>query len=395
MLRKNLLFLVVLLAVVLMGCGEKQSADYDVCVYGGSSAGVMAAYSATLMGKKVILVHPEKHLGGLSASGLGATDIGNKHAVTGLSRDFYRRLGAHYGKLEAWTFEPHVAEKVFNDLISEADVEVIYHHQLEDVIKKGSEITSVQVKSTQDGKERNIKALRFIDATYVGDLLAAAGVSYTVGRESNDKYNESYNGVQLMDDNQFPPNKKESWHVDPYVEPGNPESGYCYGITNDSLQPEGTGDDRVQAYNYRLCLTKVDSNKVAFTKPEGYDPAHYELLRRLIVERDEQGWKQQLRHFYFRIIKMPNGKTDVNNKGPFSTDFIGMSYDYPEASYEQRDSIEKEHEKYIRGLLYFLVMTLKFLKLSGRKCLNGLGLQMSLQTMTIFLIRCISGKHAE
>lgn len=358
MLKRHLSLLVISL-FTLLGCDRSDntdSYDFDICIYGGSSAGVIAAYTAVKMGKSVLLISPDRHLGGLSSGGLGATDIGNKHAVTGLSRDFYRRLGAEYDRLEAWTFEPHKAEKVFLDYIREAGVEVWYEHRLTDLKKTGKAINQIIVEdaSQADLPKRTVQARQFIDATYVGDLMAMAGVSYTTGREPNHLYNETLSGVQLLDDNQFPPNDQEPYHIDPYRIEGDPKSGPCWGISPEPLAEQGSGDKKIQAYNYRLCLTQDTTNQVPFERPEDYDSTKYELLRRVIQARDGIGWKQKLGWFYLRIVRMPNGKTDVNNKGPFSTDMIGMNYDYPEGSYEQRAEIEAKHEAYIRGLLYFL-----------------------------------------
>ncbi len=356
---KKYAFLLLLSLALFVGCEEpaKTNAyDYDICVYGGSSAGVIAAYAAAKMGKTVLLISPDLHLGGLSSGGLGATDIGNKYAVTGLSRDFYRRLGNEYDRMEAWTFEPHKAEKVFQDYIREANVEVWYEHRLAKLRKKGTEIQEITVEdaSKPDSPTRSVKARQFIDATYVGDLLAMAGVSHTTGREPNSLYGETLNGVQLLEDNQFPPNSKETIFVDPYLVEGDSTSGLCWGISPEAVAERGSGDNKIQAYNYRLCLTQDTTNQVPFERPAGYDSTKYELLRRLIRARDGIGWQQKLGWFYLRIVHMPNGKTDVNNKGPFSTDMIGANYGYPEGSYEQRTAIEAEHEAYIRGLLYFL-----------------------------------------
>ncbi|KGE86241.1 MAG: FAD-dependent oxidoreductase [Phaeodactylibacter xiamenensis] len=356
---KTIAFLLLLSLALFVGCEEpaKTNAyDYDICVYGGSSAGVIAAYAAAKMGKTVLLISPDLHLGGLSSGGLGATDIGNKYAVTGLSRDFYRRLGDEYDRMEAWTFEPHKAEKVFQDYIREANVEVWYEHRLTKLRKKGTEIQEITVEdaSQPDFPTRSVKARQFIDATYVGDLLAMAGVSYIAGREPNSTYNETLSGVQLLDKHQFPPNDEEPYHIDPYRIEGDSSSGLCWGISPEPLAEQGSGDDKIQAYNYRLCLTQDTTNQVPFERPADYDSTKYELLKRVIQARDGIGWQQKLGWFYLRIVHMPNGKTDVNNKGPLSTDMIGMNYDYPEGSYERRAEIEADHESYIRGLLYFL-----------------------------------------
>lgn len=356
--KPHLLLPTFLLALILFACSNnpEKAATYDICVYGDASAAVIAAYAAKMRGKSVLLISPDRHLGGLSASGLGATDIGNKYAVTGLGRDFYRRLGKIYDRFESWTFEPHRAEQVFQDYIREAGVEVWYEYRLAGLEKEGTEIRSITVENAADpsAPKRSVAARQFIDASYVGDLLARAGVSYTVGREANDAYGETLNGVQHQDKHQFPPNDKEPYYIDPYRIEGDPASGLCWGISPEPLSPNGTGDNKVQTYNYRLCITQNVDNQVPFSRPATYDSTRYELLRRLIQKRHEAGMEHPLDRFYLSIIGMPNGKTDVNNNGPLSTDFIGMNYRYPEAGYDRRRQIEQEHEEYIRGLLYFL-----------------------------------------
>lgn len=339
-----------LLLISLLAC-EKEGYDYDLIVYGGTSSGVMAAYSASMQGLHVLIVEPGNHLGGLSSSGLGETDIGNKYTVTGLSRDFYRRLGQYYGKFEAWRFEPHVAEKVFNEFINKAGVEVLYSYRLNSLKKKGTEIYSISLENSKNPTEalKTLSARVFIDASYEGDLMAKAGVSYHIGREGNSKYGEKLNGVaQLVKSNQVPNG------IDPYVIPGDSSSGLIWGVNKQKIGQIGKSDQKVQAYNYRLCLSTDTSNMIPISKPVNYDPTKYEVLRRIIKQREEANWVQRIFQLYLRIIPMPNNKTDINNKGGFSTDMIGHSWEYPEASYERRKEIEQEHREYTEGLLYFL-----------------------------------------
>ncbi|GAA4447197.1 FAD-dependent oxidoreductase [Ravibacter arvi] len=348
-----------------VGCGKGSKAnEYDIVVYGGTSAGIIAGYTAKQLGKSVLVIEAGNHLGGLTTGGLGATDIGNKYAVTGLAKDFYRRIGAHYGKFEQWTFEPHVAQQVYDDYIRKADLEIVKLHRLKEVKKEGDRITEIVVENAESpdaSTDRAIKAKMFIDATYEGDLLAKAGVSYTVGRESNEQYGETYNGVQMSLYHQLPDG------VDPYKVKGKPESGLLWGVADGTLAPAGSGDKLVQAYNFRLCLTQDAANKIPFTKPEGYDSTHYELLLRILEKetwttvsssytRDTlAGGRIVVNHSGNYLIKaMPNGKTDANNFGGFSTDMIGANYDYPEADYATRARIWKEHEIYTKGLLYFM-----------------------------------------
>lgn len=319
--------------------------EADICIYGGTSAGVIAAYTAQKLGKKAILIEPGKRLGGLTTGGLGYTDIGNKYAITGLSRDFYRRVGDHYGKFEQWIFEPKVAEAIYQDYVKRGGFEVLYENRLRQVKKQGNIITEILLENSGNPSAATtiVKAKMFIDCGYEGDLMARAGVSYTVGREDNKQYGETINGVQLMDGHQFPDG------IDPYKTPGKPKSGLLWGISDEKLLPNGTGDNKVQAYNYRICLTSDPVNRVPITKPEGYDPSKYELLLRLFDAYPE---KRKLNH-YFIWSHMPNKKTDINNRGAFSTDMIGMNYGYPGGSYEERERIINDHTVYTKGLLYF------------------------------------------
>ncbi|HEY6974953.1 MAG TPA: FAD-dependent oxidoreductase, partial [Chitinophagaceae bacterium] len=240
------LFALILLSTI------QSKAQYDICIYGGTSAGVIAAYTAAKLHKKVILIEPGKHLGGLTSGGLGYTDIGNKYAITGLARDFYRRVGKHYGKFETWIFEPHVAEKIFNDYIKEANVPVLFQYRIINATKQNSSIQNITIENAASpslSTNKTISAKMFIDCSYEGDLMAKAGVSYTLGREDNSIYNETWNGYQLQDHHQFPDG------IDPYKIPGDSTSGLLWGISNNKPLPTGTGNQMVQAYNFRLCLT--------------------------------------------------------------------------------------------------------------------------------------------
>lgn len=344
--------------------------EADLIVYGGTSSGVVAAVQARKMGKSVIVVGPDRHLGGLSSGGLGFTDTGNKGVIGGLSRDFYHRVWKAYQKPETWRwqkqteygnkgqgtpaidgenrtmwiFEPHVAEQVFEDYVKEFQIPVHRDEWLDraaGVKRAGSRITSITMLSgkTYTGK-------MFIDATYEGDLLAAAGVDYHVGREANSVYGEKWNGIQvgvLHHRHHFGAVKTP---ISPYVVPGDKTSGVLPRISTDRPGEYGAGDKRVQAYCYRYCATDHAENRIPFPKPEGYDPKQYELLVRVY----EAGWRETFEKF----DPIPNHKTDTNNHGPFSTDNIGMNYDYPEASYEQRQKILDEHRQYQQGWLYFV-----------------------------------------
>jgi lysophospholipase L1-like esterase len=343
---------------------------YDLVVYGGTSGGVMAAVQAKRMGLSVVLISPDKHLGGLSSGGLGWTDSGNKAVIGGLARDFYHRIWSHYQKPEAWKwqsrdeygnqgqgtpaidgeqrtmwiFEPHVAEQVFDELVTEYDI-LVYRDEWLDremgVNKRDGKIASIRTLNGLDFQGRI-----FIDATYEGDLMAAAGVEYHVGRESREQYGEDWNGVQtgvLHHKHHF---GAVSVPISPYVVPGDPSSGLVPHVSPDPPGEYGAADHRVQAYCFRMCLTDDPRNRIPFPKPDGYDPKQYELLARVL----EAGWRETFEKF----DPIPNHKTDTNNHGPFSTDFLGASYDYPEATYERRKEIIAEHERYQQGLMYFL-----------------------------------------
>lgn len=361
-----------LATVLLTGCStiRHQPTTYDLVIYGGTSAGVMAAVQAKQMGKSVIIVGPDKHLGGLSSGGLGFTDTGNKAVIGGLARDFYHRVWRHYDRPEAWTwqakseygnkgqgtpaidgaqrtmwiFEPHVAEQVFEDYVREFQIPVQRDEWLDranGVRKEGGRIRTITMLSGKTYEGR-----MFIDATYEGDLLAAAGVSYHVGRESKAQYGEDWNGVQtgvLHHRHHF---GVLPHGISPYRVPGDPASGVLPRISTEPPGEYGTADHRVQAYCYRMCLTDHPENRVPFPKPDGYDPAQYELLLRIF----EAGWRET----FDKFDPIPNHKTDTNNHGPMSTDNIGMNYDYPEAGYERRREILKEHETYQKGWLYFI-----------------------------------------
>lgn len=335
------------LAIILCSCTktEENIREVDICVYGGTASGVIAAYSAKKMGKTVLLVEPGKYLGGMTTGGLGYTDIGNKYAVTGLARLFYRRMGDHYGKLEQWSFPPSVATKEIQRFVDEGQVDVLYLHRIIKAEKENKTIKSILLEHSKDTKSPTIKikAKQFIDCTYEGDLMAHSGVSYFVGREANDEFDETLNGVQLLDQHQFPDG------VDPYKIEGDQNSGLCWGISDAKLLPDGSADKAIQAYNFRLCLTNNPENRRAFEKPESYDPEKYELLARAIK-------KMPLNINLFLLINwnMPEAKHDVNNRGPLSTDLIGMNFDYPEGDYETRERIWNEHIEYTKGLLYFL-----------------------------------------
>ncbi len=319
--------------------------SFDVVVYGGTASGVAAAVAAAREGARVVLLEPGQHLGGMTSGGLGATDHGRQNTVGGISLEFYQRLGKHYGADATWYFEPHVAERTLRAMASEAGVQVLYGHRLKErngVRKKGRQITSIVM---ENGAQFTAKA--FIDCTYEGDLMAFAGVSFAYGRESRAQYGEEFAGVR--------PVNRYHYHIFP---PGVKAHG-----ADGKLLPEigsqprgelGAADRKVQAYNYRMCLTDDLSNRIPFAKPAGYDPKRYELLARNIEATAKQKGRPVIMRDFMIISRMPNRKTDINNYGGFSTDFIGRNWDYPTANYKRRAAIWKEHEDYTAGFFYFL-----------------------------------------
>ncbi len=345
---------------------SKQPQDqYDIVIYGATSGGIAAAIQSSRLGKSVLLIEPTPRIGGLTTGGLGQTDIGNKQVIGGISREFYQNIRKYYddpsnwkwqqrsdyidggqtrtkvGEDAMWTFEPSAALAVYEQMIANETIDLVRGARLDragGVEKEGAKITKI---TTEDGTTYVGKM--FIDATYEGDLLAAAGVDYFVGREANEVYDETYNGVQLLDGHQFPDN------IDPYVKPGNPGSGLLWGISPGELAKQGSGDTLVQAYNFRICLTDNKENQVPITQPDNYDATRYELLARLFADQSSKREIDQ----YFIWSQMPNDKTDINNRGGFSTDMINENHTYPEASYAGRETIVKAHEEYTKGLLYF------------------------------------------
>jgi hypothetical protein len=333
-----------LLLLSASGIFAQEILDTDICVYGATAGGVVAAVEAARLGKQTVLLEFGNHLGGMTSGGLGQTDIGNKAAIGGIAREFYQRVGAKYGKGEAWTFEPHIAERVLFEMINEAKVPIYFQSRLASVQKNGARIESITM---EDG--RIIRAKVFIDATYEGDLMSRAGVSYTVGREANSKYGETLNGVRAVT-----PKHQFLVPIDPYAVPGKPESGLVPLIQSGDGGVPGAGDKSVQAYNFRLVLTRNPANQRPITPPGDYNAARFELLARYLEAWSASTNKRPTLGDLMHIQMMPNGKTDINNNGGFSTDFIGANYHYPEADYPTRARIWKEHENYTRGFLHFL-----------------------------------------
>ncbi len=385
---KTLLYLLLAVFLVPAGCstGNKQSVNKaDVIIYGGTSSAVAAAVQVARMGKSVIMVSPDRHLGGMSSSGLGFTDTGNKEVIGGIAREFYQLIYQHYQDSSAWRwqerseygnkgqgssaidgekrtqwiFEPHAAEEAFEKMIKDNNITVFREELLDrdhGVKMDKNRILSIAMLS---GKVFN--GMEFIDATYEGDLMAAAGVHYTVGREANSVYDEKWDGVEK---GVFQHGHYFKADVDPYIIPGDPSSGLLPRINKGTPGDNGTGDNKIQAYCYRLCLTQVPGNRIPITRPQGYDSTQYELLARVAAT----GWDE----YFNKYDPIPNLKTDVNNHGPVGFDNIGMNWDYPDASYERRQEIINDHINYQKGFLYFMA-TDKRIPSDVRKAMNEWG----------------------
>ena len=354
------------------GISASKATNADILVYGATSSGIISAVQAARMNRSVILIGADKHVGGLTTGGLGATDIGNKDVIGGLSREFYHEVAKHYQddaawihetreeffasrskrtKLEEvigedatmWSFEPHVATAIFEKMMEKEGITLVREKKVASVEKSDARISKI---TTDDGSVYS--AAMFIDATYEGDLMAKAGVEYRVGREANAEFNETLNGILPKT-----PKNQMAGFVDPYVIPGDPTSGLIPLVDEGDGGTPGEGDHRVQAYNFRLCFTNVESNRLPLDPPANYDPAVYEIVARQAEVRLAKGQTLKMRNFCTPVW-MPNGKSDINNGQGISTDFIGANYDYPDGTPEQRAEIWQRHEDYVRGLWHFL-----------------------------------------
>ncbi|WP_127588133.1 FAD-dependent oxidoreductase [Paenibacillus koleovorans] len=315
--------------------------SYDLVIYGGTSAGIAAAVQAIRMGLVPVVVEPSDRIGGLTTGGLGDTDAGNKEAIGGLSLEFYTQLGQQYGMSQpVWMFEPSRASAVFREWVERYGIQVLYKERLDlaNGVEKndGNQLVSIRMESGLV-----ISGRMFMDTSYEGDLMKLAGVSYTVGREANREYGETFNGIQT---------RQAMYHqlpagIDPYRVAGDPSSGLLPGVHPSPGGSDGEGDERIQAYCYRMCLTDDPDNRLPIEQPPGYDEDEYELLFRAI----ERGLDR-----FFKLRMLPNRKTDSNNDKGFSTDYIGRNYSYPEAGYEERARIAAAHKTYQKGLVWTL-----------------------------------------
>ena len=369
--RRGLLVAVAGLSAFAVGAETHES---DIIIYGSTPAAVSAAVQAKRMGKAAIVVSPETRIGGLTTGGLGETDIGNREAFGGIAREFYRAVRDHYADRANWTwrkpedyvhkgekFDPDASDTMWTFEPSVA-LGILEGWEKRDglVIHRGKRLdrspgkVKVKVEGQGQGLQRKIlsfltedgteyRGKMFVDATYEGDLLAAAGCTYFVGREANSVYGETSNGIQVeaATQHQLLPG------VDPYVVKGDPKSGLLPNVEPyDPNEKDGDGDRRVQAYNIRMCLTDVEANRIPFKKPAHYNELDYELLFRNI----ELGWDPRQRN----QGPMPNGKTDTNNHGGFASDLIGRSWKWAEASYAEREEIFREHLEYTQGFMWTL-----------------------------------------
>ena len=363
------------------------SPQYDVVVYGGTSGGVVAAVQAARLKASVLLIEPGQHLGGLTSGGLGATDFGHPDSIGGMSREFYSRVTQYYANPAVWKyekpgdyrshrhdpksdvmfhFEPHVAERIYRAMVREAGVTVVYGERLE--LKRGVEKIGAEIRSLTMESGKRFLGKMFIDATYEGDVMAKAGVAYTVGRESSATYGEPKNGNQPrhMRDRPKPVGHDFFFAVDPYVRPGAPSSGMIFGVPAAGVGEEGAADRCVQAYCFRLCMTDVPENRVPWPKPADYDPARYELLARYLnSDKRLPEWpkgRDEVEHPVFGhsllanppTVIMPNRKSDSNTKGAVSFNFIGGNSDYPDGDHATRDRIFGEHVSWQQGLIWFM-----------------------------------------
>ena len=322
--------------------------SFDVVVYGGTAGGAIAAVAAAREGLTTALVEPGRHVGGMVSGGLGFTDYGKKEVIGGYALEFYLRVGEHYelqryGHPIGWLHEPHVAENIFRGMLQEAGVQLFEQSRLKEkggVRKAGTEVAEIAVENGD-----RFAAKVFIDSSYEGDLMAQAGVTYTYGREGSAQYDETLAGVR----------GRTPFHqflVD--LSPYDTEGKLLPEISTRRLPAPGTADRVVQAYNYRMCFSEVPENRVAFAQPEGYDPRRYSLFARLVQARMKAEGRAPELNSVIKVDRLPNGKADVNNNGAFSTDYIGGSWDYPDASYARRAEIWKEHKQYTQGFFYFL-----------------------------------------
>ena len=323
-----------------------QSADF--IVYGATASGVMTAYSAAREGLHVILLEPGSHVGGMVTGGLSATDFGHFNVIGGYVREFYMQAASHYGfanldKGADWYSEPHVGEEIFRKMLADAGVKVYFHERLrehEGVRAAGTTIHSI---TTEDGKQWSAKV--FADCSYEGDLMAQAKITYTWGRESTAEYGEDLAGVRANT-----PKHQFLWPVSAF----DAEHHLLPEIMPGPLAEPGSADKAVQSYNFRPVLTRDPADRLPFSRPDGYDPSQFALLARYLSQYAEHMGHPPRLGDITNPVAIPNNKADFNNNGPFSTDFIGHSWNYPNASYAEKAAIWRQTLLYTQSFFYFI-----------------------------------------
>jgi hypothetical protein len=312
--------------------------DTDVLVYGATAGGVMAAVAAAEEGARTVLVADGAHVGGMVSGGLGKTDIERgERLIGGLAARFFAAVGNHYGEMAAYRFEPSVAEATFHGLLRSAGVTLVTDVALDGVALDGGRIAAVQCGGVHVG------AAAFVDASYEGDLLRAAGVSHAIGRDGVAAYGEPLAGrVEML------PSPHQFRATFSALDAG---GELLPGVRPyESIGAIGVGDGLVQSYCYRLCLTDDAANRVRIGPPEGYDPERYRLVERYLAALGDDATVRD----FLGIGRTRSGKTDVNSGGPVSTNLLGASQPYPTATPAERARIAEEHRSWAHGLIHLL-----------------------------------------
>jgi hypothetical protein len=335
-------------AILFLAASAAAQQTYDLVVYGGTAAGVMTAVSGARQGLKTALLEPRSHVGGMVSGGLSGTDVGRREVIGGLALEFYYRAGRYYQldrhlQETAWMPEPKVAETIMRDMLKESGAALFERHRLREktgVRKEGTRIVEITMENGA-----RFRAGIFADTSYEGDLMAQAKVSYTVGRESSSQYGESLAGVRAV-------TPSHQFAVDI---PARDENGKLLAEVSPEPRGEpGSGDRRVQAYNFRVIASNVPENRIPWPKPAAYDATRYELLARYLTAMTSYMGRPLNINEVNLLRVIPNGKADFNNRGGFSTDYIGKNYGYPDGDYATRERIWKDHEEYQKGFYYFL-----------------------------------------
>jgi hypothetical protein len=337
-----------LLPCVLAALSLHAQQRFDLVVYGGTAGGVMTAVAAARHGLKVALAEPRNQIGGMVSGGLSGTDVGKREVIGGMALEFYFRAGRYYGldrhlQEIAWMPEPKDASDIMREMMREAGVTLLERHRLKE--KSGVEKGSGRIVSLTMENGVQLSARYFADASYEGDVMAQAGVSYTTGREGISQYGEDLAGVREV-------TRSHQFAVD--IAPRDEKGQLLAEISTVPRGAHGSADKRIQAYNFRVIATNVAANRVPWPKPSGYDPRRYELLARYVTAMTTHMGRPMKLNEVSLLRIMPNGKADFNNRGGFSTDYIGKNYEYPDGSYAVRERIWKDHEDYQKGFYYFL-----------------------------------------